>query len=80
MDLNEIAYNVYAYVYAIVIIGAIIVYSLNLGGYKDDYMLCSSYYGESVIKPYEKQIYWLQDGLCCHYTLNDDNNIIEQCL
>lgn len=77
MSLKEIIYNIYSYVYLIVIVVSIIAYGLNFGDYKEDSKFCANQYNY-LMDDYELY-YWKQKDLCCHYTLNQDNNIIEEC-
>ena len=78
MGLRDIAINVYNYTYLILIVGSLIIYGLNFGDYKEDAYFCAYQYDDPLNK-YIKQMYWKDNGLCCHYALNEHNDIIQEC-
>ena len=82
MPLREIFYNVYVYAYLILVIGSSLVYAFNYNNYKEDSKLCASYYEDESFLFNPKQItlmYWKENDMCCHYDLNDENNIVQKC-
>ncbi len=78
MELRTVGYNLYAYIYLIFVVGSITIYAFNFGDFKEEYNFCASYYDDP-LSEYKELMYWQEDGLCCHYTLNEESNIIQQC-
>lgn len=78
VSFRNIYTNVTHYAYLILVVGSLIIYGLNFNDSKEDSLFCSGYYDD----PYNKYIdlmYWMENNLCCHFTLDDDYNIIQEC-
>lgn len=78
MTLRTKAYTLYNWFLILFLLSAAITYGLNFDDFKEDYEYCSLVF-EDPINPYKELMYWKDKELCCHYTLNEDNNIIKQC-
>ena len=72
--------NVTGYEYMILVIGGIIIYGLNFGDYKEDSIFCAGYYEDPFVNSNQVMLlYWQEYNLCCHYALDQENMIIQEC-
>lgn len=77
---SEIFNNVSRWVNVIIIISAFVVYGFNFNDYNERSFSCAAYYG--IYQETARNIplyYWEENNQCCHYTLNEQQNIIQQC-
>jgi len=65
------------------IVYLVLIFSMVLFGYgyftdEDEASICSRYYDD--ISARNKELfYWKEGNSCCHYILNEENNIVEEC-
>lgn len=80
MEGREVFNNIAGYVYLILFVGSLIIYGFNSGDYKENSYFCAGYYEDDYVNSDQVDLlYWMQNGLCCHYALSEDRRIIQQC-
>ncbi len=77
MQFKEFFYNVWQYVYLIVIIGSFFFYFTNVGDVKDEAKFCAASFNDA-LNPNINLMYWQEHGYCCHYALDRDR-IVQEC-
>lgn len=80
MEGRDLFINISRYIYILLVLGFAIIFMFNFGDYKEDSLFCAGYYDGSFINNEQVSLmYWMENNLCCHFTLNKLNEIIQEC-